>query len=75
VSDHTPTWVAYKECGCVACLIAMTPETSASYAKEVKLAAQRGLRTEFLPVETVRRMHWRCAEHRREKQFGLWESA
>jgi len=64
MSDATPTFVVWKPCGCVAVLIAMAPETARDYARETIRAQRAGLRTEFLPVETVRTMPWKCAEHR-----------
>jgi hypothetical protein len=65
------TWVAWKPCGCVSCLIAMGPDTAASYARQVKRAQRLGLHTDFLPVETVRTMKWKCPDHAQEKQLSL----
>jgi hypothetical protein len=67
VSDTTPTFMVWKGCGCVESLTAMAPSMADTYAREAKRAWRRGLRTEFLPVETVRTMRWKCTAHRLPK--------
>jgi hypothetical protein len=49
----------------------MGPRTAREYGREVRRAEKLGRKAEFLTVETVRTMPWKCEAHRVQKQLEL----
>ena len=63
-TDESMTYVGRKSCGCVTMLVLDTPERRPEAAREVAKVIRLGEKLEHLTSDEVRKMPWKCDEHR-----------
>ncbi len=67
VEKEPQTHVWRKPCGCVASLILNDPYRFGELAKAQRYAEKHNETYELMETEAVRKMAWRCDEHKKEK--------
>lgn len=61
------THVFIKPCGCLSCAIVNVPEMFGELAKAQRYAQKNGQIYKLMETEDVRKMAWKCEQHKKDK--------